>query len=96
VGERLAERDRDQVMGYCFYHGQDLERAIAGGGLMLAFGNLDAEPAGKRAVGELVAAAFRKAGFEVDWNGDPEKRIHLPGIDWKRWRPGSRAPASLS
>src|SRR5215470_2473451 len=47
VGERLAERDRDQVKGYCFYHGQDLERAVAGGGLMLAFGDLDAEPSGK-------------------------------------------------
>ena len=86
VGERLADRDRDQVKGYCFYHGQDLERALAGGGLMLAFGNLDAEPTGKGAVGELVAAALRKAGFEVDWNGDPEKRIHLPRIDWKRRR----------
>jgi hypothetical protein len=86
VAERLAERDRDQVKGYCFYHGQDLERAVAGGGLMLAFGNLDAEPAGKHAVGELVAVALRKAGFEVDWNGDPEKRIHLLRIDWKRRR----------
>ena len=61
---------------------------------MLAFGNLDTEPAGKRAVGDLIAAAFRKAGFEVDWNGDPEKRIHLPRIDWKRRRPA--ASVSLS
>jgi len=86
VSEQLAERNRDQVKGYCFYHGQDLERAVAGDGLMLAFGNLDAEPAGKCAVGELVAVALRKAGFEVDWNGDPEKRIHLPRINWKRRR----------
>ena len=82
VAERLAERDRDQVKGYCFYHGQDLERAVAGGGLMLAYGNLDAEPAGKHVVGELVAVALR----EVDWNGDPEERIRLPRIDWKRRR----------
>jgi hypothetical protein len=86
VGERLAERDRDQVKGYCFYHGQDLERAVTGGGLMLAFGNLDADVSGKQAIGNLVAATLRKAGFEVDWNGDAEKRIHLPRIDWKRRR----------
>src|SRR5262245_35920175 len=49
VGERLAERDRN-LKGYCFCHGQDLERAVAGSGLMLAFGNLDAEPSAKRAV----------------------------------------------
>src|SRR5262245_60015670 len=29
--------DRDTVIGYCFYHGQDLERAVQGEGLYLAF-----------------------------------------------------------
>jgi hypothetical protein len=87
VSERLAARDRAKVRGYCFYHGQDLERAVAGDGLTLAFGDLDDDPAEKRAVGELVAAVFRKGGFEVDWNGDPDKRIHVPKIDWKRRSP---------
>jgi hypothetical protein len=68
------------------YRRSDAPRAAAGGGLMLAFGNLGAEPSGKHAVGELVAATPRKTGFEVDWDGDPAKRIHLPHIDWKRRR----------
>jgi hypothetical protein len=84
VGDVLARRERDQVKGFCFYHGQDLERAVEGGGLMLAYGDLDAEPGAKTAVGHLVAAALRRAGFEVEWNGDPEKRIFLPRVDWKR------------
>ena len=41
ISEYLAENGRDGILGYCFYHGQDLERAIAGGGLMLAFGDLE-------------------------------------------------------
>jgi hypothetical protein len=84
VSEQLSERDSSTVRGYCFYHGQDLERAVAGHGLMLAFADLDGDADKKRAVGALVAAAFREAGFEVDWNGDPENRIDLPKIDWKR------------
>lgn len=42
------------VIGYCFYHGQDLERAVAGGGLFLAFGPVDGErskPKDQKSVG---------------------------------------------
>jgi len=84
VSEELECRDRSEVKGYCFYHGQDLERAVAGDGLMLAFGDLEDTLEGRRAIGKLVAEALSKAGFEVDWNGDPEKRISVPKLDWKR------------
>jgi len=84
VSEELEYRDRSGVKGYCFYHGQDLERAVEGGGLMLAFGDIKDTDEGKRAVGGLVAEALSKVGFEVDWNGDPEKRISVPKLDWKR------------
>jgi hypothetical protein len=78
--------DRDAVVGYCFYHAQDLDRAVNGDGLYLAFGPMDPkdeEVEGPR-VGVLIADELRGAGFEVQWNGTFDQRIFVPKIDWKR------------
>ncbi|UYK66619.1 hypothetical protein NG831_21435 [Xanthomonas sacchari] len=58
VNQAVAGAPDRRYHGYCFYHGQDMERAIDGGGLMLAFGDLDrargggsgGRPAGRRGV----------------------------------------------
>ena len=84
IGEVLHERGRENVKGYCFYHGQDLERAVAGAGLMLAFGDLDADPVKKRAIGSVVKEILESKEFFVEWNGDPETRLSIPNLDWKR------------
>lgn len=84
TAEVLHQRGRSHVKGYCFYHGQDLERAVAGEGLMLAFGDLDDDPAQKTAIGNLVKATMERHGLTTEWNGDPESRITIPKIDWKR------------
>ncbi|MDB9420533.1 MAG: hypothetical protein EWV55_22060 [Microcystis viridis Mv_BB_P_19951000_S69] len=86
VGEVLHERGRDNVKGYCFYHGQDLERAVAGTGLMLAFGDLDTDPAQKTSIGNTIKDILESKGFVVEWNGDPESRLNIPELDWKRRR----------
>ena len=46
VGEVYERRKAKGLAsrGYCFYHGQDVERAIVGGGLFLAFGDMRDEP----------------------------------------------------
>jgi hypothetical protein len=84
VAEVLAESDRDKVKGYCFYHEQDVERAINAHGLSLAYGDIEDTAEGKRAVGELVKAELERQGFVVEWDGDPEVRIDLPRIVWQR------------
>jgi len=84
VGEVLHQRGRDNVIGYCFYHGQDLERAVHGGGIMLAFGDLDDDDTKKLQIAEIVKATVEEHGFSVEWNGDPGTRINVPSIDWKR------------
>jgi hypothetical protein len=33
-----------------------------------------------------VKDVLQQFGFAVEWNGDPESRLNLPGIDWKRRR----------
>jgi hypothetical protein len=84
VGEALAQVGRKGIRGYCFYHGQDLERALDRMGLMLAFGSLDDEPTRKIEVGQTVQAALQEVGLVVEWKGDPESRLQLPLLDWKR------------
>jgi hypothetical protein len=86
VSEALHERGREGIKGYCFYHGQDVERAVAGGGLMIAFGDLDGDKTKKTKVGQLVGEVLREFGFAVEWNGDPETRVSMPALDWKRRR----------
>jgi hypothetical protein len=87
VSQSYDERsDRDTVIGYCFYHGQDLERAVLGEGLYLAFGPMDAKKEkteGPR-IGTMIVEELARAGFAVTWNGTFDQRILIPAIDWKR------------
>lgn len=87
VSEALHQRGREGVQGYCFYHGQDLERAVEGEGIMLAFGSLDDDKAHKLEVGQKIREILEGCGFTVQWNGEAETRLNLPGLDWKRRSP---------
>jgi hypothetical protein len=87
VSEVLHERGRDNVKGYCFYHGQDVERAVEGGGLMIAFGDLEDVKTKKGEIGNVVKVTLESVGFTVKWNGDPETRLDIPKLDWKRRSP---------
>ena len=86
--DRLREGsgDASHVVGYCFFHGQDLERALDGEGLYLAFGPIDPsqEPTDGPEVGKRVVAALAKEGLPADWDGTFSKRILLPRFEWKR------------
>ena len=84
VAEAVAQAPAGHYTGYCFYHGQDVERAVAGDGVMIAFGDLANNPGRNARVGQVVSEALRAAGFAVDWNGSTETRISLPAFDWKR------------
>lgn len=84
VAEAVADAPDGHYTGYCFYHGQDVERAIEGYGVMLAFGDLGDDDARGLQVGLVIADALRQAGFQVDWDGTMQTRINLPVFDWKR------------
>ena len=84
VSEIWHRRGKKGVRGYCFYHGQDLERAIHGDGLTIAFGDMNDDQKEKAAIGVVVSEVLKRHGFEVEWNGDPETRLDLPTINWQR------------
>lgn len=87
VGEVYSQHpDKESFLGYCFYHGQDLERAINGGGLYFAFGPVD--PADEQTVGvdvgNIVREELEHAGLAVDWDGTFEKRLRVPKLNWQK------------
>jgi hypothetical protein len=84
VAEVVANAPPGHYHGYCFYHGQDVEAALAGHGLTIAFGTLDDDNQSGVVVGNAVAGALREAGFEVVWDGSVITRVEIPKFSWKR------------
>lgn len=80
VSEELHYRDGETFEGCCFYHGQDLERAVDGGGLMFAFSDFEDNKDNTRLVGEKIKACLETHGFAVEWDGDVNNRISVPKI----------------
>ncbi len=78
--------DPTSLIGYCFYHGQDIEGAIKGGGLYLAFGPMDPEGELTEGVmiGRIIVAELARQGFTAVWDGTFGARIHVPKLDWKK------------
>ena len=77
---------KSSIIGYCYYHGQDLERAVRGEGLYIAFGPVDPseeESKGPK-IGNFVRDELIRAGLNVDWNGTFASRIYLPSLAWQR------------
>ncbi len=72
------------VEGYCFYHGEDLERAVDGGGLMLSFGDILGGEIKGEEIGERIVEALHRHGLAVTWSGTLDERIELPEIEWRR------------
>lgn len=80
----------DRYMGYCFFHSQDVDRALAGGGLLLAFGYLDSDvKADAIPVGRLIVEALQQEGLQTRWSGSATQRIAVPGMHWQRRTPAA-------
>ncbi len=69
--------------GFVFFHQQDTDRAVAGGGLMLAYGGFNDTVERTTEVGHQVTAALTAAGLSVDWDGSPDRRIHVTPLEWR-------------
>lgn len=73
-----------RVRGYVFYHMQDTESAVEGGGLYLNYGAIQDGEAAAIGIGKEIAASLRQQGLQVEdetW----AKRIGVR-LDWKRRR----------
>jgi len=71
-------------IGYCYYHGQDMERVIQSGELNIGFygekKNNDKEAI---IIGHKVVEALKNQGFEVHWDESASKRIVVENFNWQ-------------
>ena len=77
--------------GYCFYHTQDLERAVdpANKYLFLAFGDINQNKINQNneqgiLTGQKIVSKLKENGFAVEWNGTLEQRIKIKNITWQK------------
>jgi hypothetical protein len=79
-----AGGEESGIVGYCFYHGQDLEHVMASGELWLAFGDIHGDDDRGVEIGRRIQHLLQDAGFTVEWNGSAWERILVRGIRWQR------------
>jgi len=79
----------DGIIGYCFFHGQDLESAIESGGLTLAFGPIDPreEQGQGLEIARRIVSALEANGLQTQWNGSFERRIEVTPFEWRKRGP---------
>lgn len=75
--------------GATFFHRQDVERAVDGGGLMLAYGAFvrgeQHEPESLR-VAQLVCDVLAAHGVPTTWDGTIRQRVHVSPFEWRKRR----------
>jgi len=83
---REAGGKQSGIEGYCFYHGQDLERVVESGNLWLAFGHVSADDEKAVEIGKRIRHSLEDAGFAVEWQESRKTRLSVTGIKWQRRR----------
>lgn len=92
-GELYSEiRGTPQWQGYCFYHAQDLIRAVLGDHLNIRYSAAKDQPTDdeNRRIGKIVDNVLRAEGLETDWAEDPCGTISVK-LDWQRRPKGVQA-----
>lgn len=75
------------IVGYCFYHRQDMEYVLETGMLSLAFGDIKGDNHRGVKIGERIRDSLEAAGFEVAWNGSIKDKLTIKGFRWQRRAP---------
>ncbi|MCL1942409.1 MAG: hypothetical protein FWF54_02520 [Candidatus Azobacteroides sp.] len=80
----ILREDGVEPAGYCFYHTQDLERAVNPEirNLFLCFDSFDQDDKKTVGIGKMIVGKLNKAGFKTSWDGTADQRIEIKGIGW--------------
>lgn len=84
--ERALRQNQCPSEGYCFYHEQDLSRAITPehSSLYIAFQKVDnSDDDVTLKVGQKVAEILSKNGLKVEWDDAVNSKILLPNFKWQ-------------
>ncbi len=85
VADLYAQRgkERSGLRGYCYYHSQEVESALAGNGLYLLFGQMAGGGQGIE-VGQEIQRTLENAGLTVVWDGTLDSCIKVAPFKWQR------------
>lgn len=92
AAETMTER---KTRGYVFYHEQDTDRGVEGGGLMLAFGSYEGEDPKTEAIGREICDALNRFGIPNEWNGSASSRILIQPFEWRKRRSTQSPPIPI-
>ena len=79
-----AGREQSDIVGYCFYHGQDVEGVLKINELYLTYGDILGDVDKGVEIGRRIKHALEAVGFTVEWDGSIRTRLLLKGIKWQR------------
>jgi hypothetical protein len=94
IDDRCADRD-DAARGSVFYHRQDLEDALEGEGLSLAFIAYGPET-DAAAIGREIVHVLTHHGLSVTWSGSPKQRIQIDPFVWQKRRATQAPPGAAA
>ena len=83
---RELQQQGKQPMGFCFYHEQDLARAIDPGigSLFLSYNSPSFREEEALVVANMIVSALKRRNFNVSWNGSVDERIKILDIDFRK------------
>lgn len=83
---QFMKRNEIPRRGYCFYHQQDIERAMDESMqfLMLAFHSMNGDKQIAMEVGERINELLIENGFDVEWDHSIDSRIKIKNFLWDK------------
>jgi len=70
--------------GFCFYHFQDIEKAIESELLIIAFGDFENSENKALEIGKKIVNVLEDNGFLISWNEDVNTRIEINPFKWEK------------
>lgn len=85
-----------KTIGFCYYHSQDLARAVNSDirSLYIGFGSATQNEGDTLQVGNKIVSILKEYNFDVVWTGSVDQRIEIKNINWQKvpddenWRSG--------
>jgi hypothetical protein len=72
------------IVGYCFYHRQDMEYVLNYHKLGLVYGDIDGDDLLGVQIGNRVRSALEAAELQVVWTGSVKDKLEITDFHWQR------------
>ena len=73
-----------KAKGYCYYHIQDLERAMDENILFIGYDSIDYNDEIAIDIAKRILVLLEENGFQTSWNGSVETRLKIEDINWQK------------